>query len=63
MNKINNSLYLMNNKDICILINKSDIKSEFIIGIDLLWDLLLVYIFFFFFKRNIMVLGLVEDIL
>ena len=41
MNKINNNLYLMNNKDIGILINKSDIKNEFIIGIDLLWDLLL----------------------
>ena len=41
MNKINNNLYLMNNKDIGILINKPDIKNEFIMGIDLLWDLLL----------------------
>ena len=41
INKINNNLYLMNNKDIGILINKSDIKDKFILGIDLLWDLLL----------------------
>ena len=40
MNKLNNSLYLMNNKDIGLILNKLEIEKE-VLGINLLWDLLL----------------------
>ena len=40
INKKDNRLFLMNNKDIGLLINKTDVESS-IIGIDLIWDILL----------------------
>ena len=39
MNKLNNSLFLMNNKDIGLILNKLDIEKE-VLGINMLFDLL-----------------------
>ena len=40
INKKDNRLFLMNNKDVGLLINKTDVESA-IIGMDLIWDILL----------------------
>ena len=40
MNKLNNSLYLMNNRDIGLILSKVEIEKE-VLGMNLLWDLLL----------------------
>ena len=40
INKKDNHLFIMNNKDVGLLINKTDVESV-IIGIDLIWDILL----------------------
>ena len=40
INKKENRLFLMNNKDVGILINKTDLESS-ILGMDLIWDILL----------------------